>query len=198
MKRLFDVVFSFIALLLLLPFFFLFAILIIMDSGFPVFYSQKRVGKNGIDFSLLKFRTMKKDSDRQGLLTIGKKDSRITRSGYLLRKHKLDELPQLFNVFIGDMSLVGPRPEVRKYVEFYNEEQKKVLTLKPGITDYASIEYSNENEILAKTENPEELYIREVMPSKLKLNLKYIEEQDILTDLKIIFKTVGKIIYSPF
>lgn len=198
MKRLFDIVFSFVALLLLLPFFFLFAVLIIIDSGFPVFYSQKRVGKNGVDFSLLKFRTMKKDSDQQGLLTIGKKDSRITRIGYFLRKHKLDELPQLFNVLFGDMSLVGPRPEVRKYVELYNEEQKKVLTLKPGITDYASIEYSNENEILFKTENPEELYIREVMPSKLRLNLKYIGEQDILTDLKIVFKTVGKIIRSSF
>ena len=192
LKRIFDIIFSLIGILILLPFFVLFAILIISDSGFPIFYSQKRVGRNEIDFPLLKFRTMKKDSDKKGLLTISEKDSRITNIGYFLRKYKIDELPQLFNVLIGNMSLVGPRPEVRKYVEIYNAEQKKVLSVKPGITDYASIEYANENEILSKSENPEQLYINEVMPAKLKLNLKYIAEKSFLTDLKIILKTIGK------
>jgi len=194
LKRIFDIVFSLIGIIILLPFLFLFTILVIIDSGFPVFYFQKRVGRNGIDFSLLKFRTMKKDSDKKGLLTVGEKDSRITSSGYFLRKYKIDELPQLFNVLIGSMSLVGPRPEVKKYVEMYNAEQKKVLSVKPGITDYASIEYANENAILAKSENPEQLYINEVMPAKLKLNLKYIEDQSFFTDLKIIFKTIGRIV----
>ncbi len=193
MKRLFDILFSLIGILLLIPFFFLFAITIVLNSGFPIFYSQKRVGKNGIDFSLFKFRTMKKDSDKKGLLTVGEKDSRITSIGYFLRKYKMDELPQLFNVLIGDMSLVGPRPEVRKYVEMYNARQKKVLSIKPGITDYASIEYSNENVILSKSENPEHFYIHEVMPAKLNLNLKYIEEQSLRTDWKIILKTLEKI-----
>jgi lipopolysaccharide/colanic/teichoic acid biosynthesis glycosyltransferase len=194
LKRIFDIVLSLVGILILLPFFFLFAILIIFDSGFPVFYSQKRVGRNGIDFSLLKFRTMKKYSEKQGLLTVGEKDSRITNAGYFLRKYKIDELPQLFNVLIGEMSLVGPRPEVKKYTEMYNAEQKKVLSAKPGITDYASIEYANENEILSKSQDPEHLYINEVMPAKLKLNLKYIQEQSFFTDLKIIFRTIGKIL----
>lgn len=194
MKRLFDIIFSLIGIIILFPFFILFALLIIIDSGFPVFYLQKRVGKNGVDFSLFKFRTMKIDSDKKGLLTVGTKDSRITNAGYFLRKYKLDELPQLMNVMLGDMSLVGPRPEVRKYVELYSEEQKKVLAVMPGITDYASIEYSNENELIAKSENPEELYIKEIMPAKLNLNLKYIKEQSFATDIKIILKTIGKII----
>lgn len=192
-KRVFDIIFSFIGLIILLPFFFLFALLIVIDSGLPVFYFQKRVGKNGKDFSLWKFRTMKNDSEKFGQLTIGKKDSRVTSIGFFIRKYKLDELPQLINVFIGKMSLVGPRPEVRKYVEMYNEEQKKVLAVKPGITDYASVEYSNENEMLGNSENPEQLYITEVMPAKLKLNLQYISEQNFLTDVKIIFRTLGKI-----
>jgi lipopolysaccharide/colanic/teichoic acid biosynthesis glycosyltransferase len=192
-KRWFDILFSLIGLLLLLPFFFLFAILIVVDSGFPVFYFQKRVGKGEKDFYLLKFRTMKNDSDKQGLLTIGK-DPRITSAGSFLRKYKMDELPQLLNVLIGDMSIVGPRPEVKKYVVMYNEEQKKVLSIRPGITDYASIEYSNENERIARSKDPELLYIKEIMPEKLKLNLQYISEQSFLTDLKIIIKTIGKIL----
>ena len=195
MKRLFDIIFSFIGIIILLPFFLMFAIMIIVSSGFPVFYFQKRVGRDGIDFSLVKFRTMKINSHKKGLLTVGEKDSRITSMGYFLRKYKMDEFPQLFNVLFGDMSLVGPRPEVRKYVEMYNAEQKKVLSVKPGITDYASIEYSNENSILVKSENPERLYINEVMPAKLKLNLKYIKEQNFFTDLKIIFKTMEKILF---
>lgn len=194
LKRFFDIVCSLTGIIILFPFFLLFAILIIIDSGFPVFYSQPRVGRNGIDFFLLKFRSMKNDSDTKGLLTVGEKDIRITSIGYFLRKYKIDELPQLFNVLIGDMSLVGPRPEVRKYVEMYNAEQKQVLSVKPGITDYASIEYANENEILVKSENPDQLYINEVMPAKLRLNVKYIQEQNFFTDIKIIFKTIGKII----
>ena len=137
---------------------------------------------------------MRTGADKKGLLTVGGRDSRVTRMGYFIRKYKIDELPQLLNVFIGNMSLVGPRPEVRKYVDLYNENQKQVLIVKPGITDYASIEYSKENELLGKAENPEKVYIDEIMPAKLKLNLKYIEEQSIGTDFKIIFKTFAKIL----
>jgi lipopolysaccharide/colanic/teichoic acid biosynthesis glycosyltransferase len=165
-----------------------------MDSRGGIFYKQTRVGKNGKDFKLFKFRSMRSDSDKAGLLTVGGRDSRITKVGYYLRKYKIDELPQLINVFLGDMSLVGPRPEVRKYVAMYNDQQLKVLNVKPGITDYASIEYSNENEILGKAADPEKVYIEEIMPDKLKLNLKYIEDQGVLTDIKIIFKTVFKIL----
>jgi lipopolysaccharide/colanic/teichoic acid biosynthesis glycosyltransferase len=193
-KRIFDIVFSLTGILILSPFLLLFSILVAVNSGFPVLYIQKRVGKNSSDFSLLKFRTMQADSDKKGLITVGSRDPRVTGIGYFLRKYKIDELPQLFNVLAGDMSLVGPRPEVRKYVELYNTEQQKVLSVKPGITDYASIEYSNENEMLLRSEKPEELYIQDVMPAKLKLNLKYIQEQSLLTDIKIILKTIGKLI----
>lgn len=193
-KRLFDIFFSLIGLLVLFIPFIIISIIIVLDSRGGIFYKQTRVGKDGIDFSLLKFRSMATGSDKSGLLTVGGRDSRITKIGYSLRKYKIDELPQLINVLAGDMSLVGPRPEVRKYVELYNLEQKKVLSVKPGITDYASIEYSNENELLGKAENPEEVYINEIMPAKLKLNLKYIEEQGLGTDFKIIFRTIGKIL----
>jgi lipopolysaccharide/colanic/teichoic acid biosynthesis glycosyltransferase len=192
-KRVFDFICSFIGFIILLPLFVIISIIIILDSKGGVFYKQVRVGKDNIDFKLLKFRTMAAGSDKKGLLTVGGRDSRITRSGYFLRKYKLDELPQLINVMTGDMSLVGPRPEVRKYVDLYNEEQKKVLIVLPGITDYASIEYSNENELLARSADPEKTYIEEVMPAKLKLNAKYIVEQGLGTDLKIIFRTLGKI-----
>jgi lipopolysaccharide/colanic/teichoic acid biosynthesis glycosyltransferase len=168
--------------------------LIILDSRGGVFYKQVRVGKNDSDFYLLKFRSMRTDADKKGLLTVGGRDPRITRMGYYLRKYKIDELPQLLNVLKGDMSLVGPRPEVRKYVSLYNNEQKKVLSVQPGITDYASIEYSNENEILGKADDPEQVYIDEIMPAKLQLNLKYIAEKSIATDFKIIFRTLRKII----
>ncbi|MCE9538114.1 MAG: sugar transferase [Bacteroidetes bacterium] len=194
LKRIFDISFSFIGLVILLPFFIIIGLLIVIDSAGGVFYKQARVGKNNIDFYLFKFRSMRTGADKKGLLTVGGRDSRITRMGYFIRKYKIDELPQLLNVLLGDMSLVGPRPEVRKYVDLYNEKQKQVLSVKPGITDYASIEYSNENELLGKAENPEQVYIDEIMPEKLKLNLKYIDEQGIITDLKIIFKTIGKII----
>jgi lipopolysaccharide/colanic/teichoic acid biosynthesis glycosyltransferase len=194
LKRLFDIFFSLIGLIVLLPFFLVISILIIIDSKGGVFYKQVRVGKGEIDFKLFKFRSMRTDSDKKGLLTVGGRDSRITRMGYYIRKYKIDELPQLINVLLGDMSLVGPRPEVRRYTDLYNDEQKKVLSVKPGITDYASIEYSNENEILGKADDPERVYIDEIMPAKLKLNLRYIAEQGLFTDVKIIFKTVFKIL----
>jgi len=194
LKRLFDIFFSLIGLVILLPFFIIIGLIIIFDSKGGIFYKQVRVGKNGKDFGLYKFRSMKTDADKKGLLTVGGRDSRITNVGYSIRKYKLDELPQLINVFIGDMSLVGPRPEVRKYVDLYNLEQQQVLLVKAGITDYASIEYFNENELLGKSENPEKTYIDEIMPAKLKLNLKYINEYTTFTDIKIIFKTLLKII----
>lgn len=137
---------------------------------------------------------MHTDADKKGLLTVGGRDPRVTAIGYYLRKYKLDELPQLFNVLFGSMSLVGPRPEVRKYVNMYTTEQQKVLLVKPGITDYASLEYINENDLLAASSNPEETYIKEIMPAKLNLNMKYIHNQGLATDLKIIFQTIGKII----
>jgi lipopolysaccharide/colanic/teichoic acid biosynthesis glycosyltransferase len=194
LKRIFDITASFIGLIIVSPFFILIAIAIITESKGGIFYKQVRVGKNNSDFKLLKFRTMRPNSDKLGLLTVGGRDPRVTRVGYYLRKYKLDELPQLLNVFLGDMSLVGPRPEVRKYVDLYNQEQKKVLMVKPGITDYASILYSNENELLAKSENPETLYIEEIMPHKLKLNMEYINNPGLITDFKIILKTVAKIV----
>ena len=193
-KRCFDIVFALIGILILIPVYIIIGILILSDSRGGIIYRQSRVGKDNDDFFILKFRTMKVDSDKKGLLTVGAKDSRITRVGFFLRKYKLDELPQLFNVLLGDMSFVGPRPEVRKYVDMYNEEQKKVLNVKPGITDYASIEYSKENELLAKSDNPEQTYIKEVMPHKLLLNLKYIREKSFANDVKIIFRTLGKIL----
>jgi lipopolysaccharide/colanic/teichoic acid biosynthesis glycosyltransferase len=156
-----------------------------------IFYRQTRVGKDDKDFTLYKFRSMKINSDKQGLLTIGGKDHRITRAGYFLRKHKLDELPQLFNVLCGNMSFVGPRPEVRKYVSLYTNEQMKVLSVRPGITDPASIAYRNENDLLASVKtNPEEYYIKEIMPKKLALNLQYISKRTFFSDILIIFKTI--------
>lgn len=166
----------------------------IVSCGFPLFYLQTRVGKKGKDFKLFKFRTMHLDADKKGLLTVGGRDPRVTSIGYYLRKYKLDELPQLFNVLFGTMSLVGPRPEVRKYVDLYTKEQQQVLSVKPGITDFASLEYINENDLLAKSNNPEKTYIEEIMPAKLALNMKYIQQQSILVDFKIILNTIFKII----
>ena len=194
MKRIFDLISSFIGILILSPVFVVLSVWIRVDSKGGMFYRQTRVGKNNKDFKLLKFRTMHTDADKRGLLTVGMRDPRITHIGYYLRKYKLDELPQLFNVLVGDMSLVGPRPEVRKYVEMYNPEQMRVLSIRPGITDYASIMYSNENEILAKSEQPEKTYIDEIMPHKLQLNIKYIDEKNPFKDIKLILKTIFKII----
>lgn len=193
-KRLFDIFSSLLGLVILFPFLIAISVLIFVNSRGGVFYRQIRVGKNGKDFKLWKFRTMQPDSDKNGLLTVGGRDARITSLGYYLRKYKLDELPQLMNVFVGEMSVVGPRPEVRKYVDLYTSEQLHVLDVQPGITDYASIEYANENDLLAESSDPENKYIQQVMPAKLKLNMKYIAEKSLGTDLKIIFKTLGKII----
>jgi len=192
-KRLFDVVFSGLGLLFLFPFFIILSIVIVLDSKGGVFYKQVRVGKDAADFHLYKFRSMRVGSDKKGLLTVGGNDSRITKVGYFIRKYKVDELSQLINVFIGDMSLVGPRPEVRKYVDLYTKDQLRVLTVRPGITDNASITYFNENELLGKSSNPEETYINDVMPSKLSLNLLYIDNYSLFSDVKIILRTIKKI-----
>ncbi|MGP8217135.1 MAG: sugar transferase [Bacteroidia bacterium] len=192
-KRLFDIIAALLGIIILSPFLLVIALLVVFDSRGPILYLQVRIGRDMKEFKLFKFRTMYSDSDKKGLLTVGMRDNRITRAGYYLRKYKLDELPQLFNVLIGDMSIVGPRPEVPRYVALYNDEQKKALSIRPGITDYASIEYSNENEILAKSPNPEETYINEIMPAKLKLNLRYIDEMGLATDVKIIFSTLAKL-----
>jgi lipopolysaccharide/colanic/teichoic acid biosynthesis glycosyltransferase len=193
LKRCFDILFSALGLVALSPLFFVLAFLVGLSSPGGVFYRQLRVGRYGKDFRLYKFRSMRPDSDSKGLLTVGGRDPRITRIGYFLRKYKLDELPQLINVLIGDMSLVGPRPEVRKYVSLYNQEQMRVLELRPGITDYASLEYFSENDLLAGSATPEKTYIEEIMPAKLALNQRYIDEAGFVTDIKIIFKTVGRI-----
>ena len=190
MLRLFDICLSAFGLLILSPLFIIVTIWILIDSRGPVLYKQQRVGRFGVDFTLLKFRSMRVNADKAGLLTVGGRDNRITNAGYYLRKFKLDELPQLFNVLAGDMSLVGPRPEVRKYVQLYNDEQKKVLQVRPGITDLASIAYKNENELLAQSEDPEKTYINEVMPEKLRLNQHFIENPTIKNYFTIIFRTV--------
>jgi lipopolysaccharide/colanic/teichoic acid biosynthesis glycosyltransferase len=193
-KRAFDIIFSFFGLLALFPFFLFIGVWILIDSPGGIFYRQTRVGRNNRDFRLWKFRSMRPDSDKKGLLTVGGRDPRITRSGYFIRKYKIDELPQLINVLTGEMSFVGPRPEVRKYVDLYNEEQKRVLNVRPGITDVASLEYFEENDLLAKSSDPERTYIEEIMPAKLKLNLQYISKANLATDLGMIMKTIARIL----
>jgi len=187
--RLFDILISAIALTLLLPLFLVIAVLIKATSSGPVFFKQVRVGKGNKDFKIFKFRTMYMNAAQLGSLTVGSKDSRITRVGYFLRKYKLDELPQLFNVLAGEMSIVGPRPELRKYVDMYTAEQMKILNIKPGITDYASIEYRNENELLAMTPNPEQYYIEYVMPHKIQINHKYLLNKTPISYFKVIVRT---------
>tara|TARA_R110000851_G_scaffold209363_1_gene361745 strand:- start:13374 stop:13985 length:612 start_codon:yes stop_codon:yes gene_type:complete len=196
LKRSFDILSSGLGLLLISPILLIVSLAITLSSKGGVFYKQSRVGLNGVHFNILKFRTMFTGSDKKGLLTVGDRDPRVTPIGYYLRKYKLDELPQLINVLIGDMSLVGPRPEVSKYVNLYSKEDRVVLSIKPGITDYASIYFRNENEILNSSSNPEKKYIEEVMPLKLELNKKYIEEKGLLTDLKIIFMTLKSIFHK--
>jgi len=192
--RLFDILLSILGLIILSPFLLILSIAIVIESKGGVFYKQTRVGKNNKDFKLYKFRSMQSGSDKKGLLTVGDNDSRITKVGKFIRKYKLDEFAQLLNVIKGDMSLVGPRPEVRKYVDLYNQEQLMVLSVKPGITDYASIEYKDENEILAKSDNPEKAYIEEVMPHKLELNMKFINDKSLYNYIKIIFLTIFRVI----
>ena len=194
MKRLFDIVASGIGLVLLGPLFLVLAIWIKMDSKGPVFYRQVRVGKNNKNFRILKFRSMHVGADKGSLVTIGGRDSRITRSGYYIRKYKFDEIPQLINVLIGDMSLVGPRPEVRYYVNYWTPKQMHVLDVRPGITDPASIKFRNENELMEKAEAPEDYYINVIMQEKIKLYLEYVENASFWYDIKLIFMTFKVII----
>lgn len=190
MKRLFDITASFFGILILSPLLIFIGLWVGLSSKGGVFYKQIRVGRNNKDFKLYKFRSMRVNSDKQGLLTVGSKDSRITKAGYFIRKYKIDELPQLINVLKGDMSFVGPRPEVRRYVDLYSEEQMKVLSVRPGITDPASIKYRNENDILSSASNPEQYYIQHIMPDKLKINIDYINTRTFFKDIKIIFQTI--------
>ncbi|MDE5881784.1 MAG: sugar transferase [Muribaculaceae bacterium] len=194
MKRLFDIVASGLGLVVLSPLFAILAVWIKSDSKGPVFYRQTRVGKDNKDFRLFKFRSMRPDSDRLGLITVGGHDPRVTRSGYYIRKYKLDELPQLINVFRGDMSLVGPRPEVRRYVDMYTPEQMRVLSVRPGITSLASIRYRNENDILAASDDPDRCYVEQVMPDKLAIDLEYVDRASLWNDIKLIFSTFKEII----
>lgn len=192
MKRLFDLVLSICGILFLLPFFIIVSVLIKLDSPGGIIFKQTRVTKGGKEFKIFKFRTMRPDTEKQGQITIGA-DNRITSVGNFLRKTKLDELPQLFNIVMGDMSFVGPRPEVPKYVAMYNKNQKEILNVRAGITDYASIYFSNESEILGKQKEPEKFYIEKIMPYKIELNKKYIKEAGLITDIKIIFLTIFKV-----
>ena len=193
-KRGFDIVVSFIGLLILLPIFLIVAIIIKLDSKGSIFFRQIRVGKNGKEFKIFKFRTMVVDAEEKGMQITVDGDSRITKPGNFLRRSKIDELPQLINVLIGDMSFVGPRPEVPKYVAMYDENQRSILKIRPGITDIASIEYRDENSILAQSKNPEEAYINEIMPRKIELNFKYIENMSVIYDIKLIIETIFKVI----
>ncbi len=190
MIRFFDVIFSSLGILILLPLFVLIYILVIAESRGGGFYIQNRVGKDGIDFKLLKFRSMRMGSDNKGLITVGERDPRITKIGYFLRKFKLDELPQLLNVLFNEMSLVGPRPEVKKYVDMYSLEQREILKVKPGITDFASIYYNSENKILALAKDSENEYINTIMPHKINLNLKFIRNPTLKIYFSILFKTI--------
>lgn len=194
MKRIFDLIASGTGLLVLSPLFLVLAIWIKSDSRGGIFYKQLRVGRNNKDFKLYKFRSMREGADKKGLITVGGRDPRVTRSGYYLRKYKLDELPQLINVLKGEMSLVGPRPEVRKYVTTYTPEQMQVLSVRPGITDPASIKYRNESELLARAENPEEYYMEVIMQDKLAINLAYAESNSFIKDIGLIFKTFTTIL----
>lgn len=194
MKRLFDILLSGIGLLIISPLFLIVAIWIKLDSPGPIFYRQVRVGRYNKDFRIFKFRSMRIGSDKGSLVTIGGRDPRITRSGYFIRKFKIDELPQLINVLVGDMSLVGPRPEVRHYVNYWTEEQMHVLDVRPGITDPASIKFRNENELLAQAEDPEKYYIEVIMQEKIKLYLDYVKKNSLCYDIKLIFQTFWVII----
>ena len=193
MIRFFDVIFTGGGLIVLSPLFLVLYVLIRLESKGGGFYTQERIGKDGVPFKLYKFRSMRVGSDKKGLITVGGHDPRITKTGYFIRKYKLDELPQLWNVLIGDMSLVGPRPEVEKYTRLYTEEQRKVLSVHPGITDWASIEYVDENVILGQAEDPDKAYIERIMPDKIRYNMKWINNQGIVEYFKIIFCTFFRI-----
>lgn len=193
-KRIFDFTVSLIGVIILSPIFVIVSVSIKLDSKGNILFLQRRVGQYGKEFNIYKFRTMVTNAEKLGTqITIGK-DNRITRVGAFLRKFKIDELPQLFNVLKGDMSLVGPRPEVPKYVNLYTEEQRKVLQVRPGITDIASLRYKDENDILGSVDNPEEYYVNVIMKDKLKLNIEYIEKSNIFLDIYLIIKTIVKCI----
>ena len=194
MKRLFDIVASGCGLLFLSPLLLCVAIWIKLDSKGPVFFRQVRVGRYNKDFRMFKFRSMRIGSDKGSLVTIGKRDPRVTRSGYFIRKYKIDELPQLINVFIGNMSIVGPRPEVRHYVNYWTPEQLHVLDVRPGITDPASIKFRNENELLEKVDNPEQFYIEVIMQEKIQLYLEYVKNASLGYDIQLIFQTFWTIL----
>ena len=194
MKRLFDIIASGCGLIVLSPLFVILAIWVKLDSEGPVFYRQVRVGYKNKDFRIFKFRSMRIGSDNGSLVTIGGRDPRVTRSGYFIRKFKFDELPQLINVFLGDMSLVGPRPEVRHYVDYWTPEQMHVLDARPGITDPASIKFRNENELMEQAEDPEKYYIEVIMQEKLKLYLEYVNNHSFFGDIGLIFKTFWVIV----
>jgi len=194
MKRVLDIIIALIVLFLFLPFGIVISFLILLESKGGVFYKQERIGLHGKPFGLLKFRSMRPDSDKLGQLTVGERDPRVTNIGHFIRKYKLDEFPQFINVLIGEMSIIGPRPEVKKYVDLYTNEQRAILNVKPGITDYASIEYFDESRLLGESENPEQTYIQEIMPAKLILNQKYLANPNVLHDFKIMWLTFRKII----
>ncbi|MCH2230928.1 MAG: sugar transferase [Crocinitomicaceae bacterium] len=194
MKRVFDIIVSVVILSFFLPFGILIGIIIAFTSKGGVFYVQERIGKHAKPFGLFKFRTMSVGADKAGKLTVGMRDSRITKIGYFLRKYKLDEFPQFLNVLFGTMSVVGPRPEVKEFTDLYDQSQQEVLKVKPGITDLASLEYFNENEILGKSEDPKKTYIEIVMPAKLELNKKYISNPSMTHDIQIMWRTFKKII----
>jgi lipopolysaccharide/colanic/teichoic acid biosynthesis glycosyltransferase len=193
-KRCFDIVFSLICLMLLTPLLLLISFIIIIDSKGPVFFIQGRVGKNNQDFNIYKFRTMRIQSESKGLLTLGNHDSRITQVGYFLRRYKIDEFPQLLNILKGDMSFVGPRPELRYYVNFYSEDDLRIFEVRPGITGLASLKYRNEVELLKAAENPEEFFIKTIIPDKLKYNKAYIKQRHFFFDLKLIFITIVQVV----
>lgn len=195
-KRFFDILFSFLGIVILSPVGLIISVILLISSKGKVFFIQQRAGKNNHGFRLVKFRTMKIVTGNNSLITIGVRDPRLTKVGYFLRKYKLDELPQLINILKGDMSFVGPRPEVPKYVELYTVEQKKVLDVRPGLTDFASLKFFDENRILAEYDDPEKAYVEQVLPEKLRLSLKYIEEQSFLLDLKLIWLTIKRVFTS--
>jgi len=194
-KRIFDITLSLILLSIFFPFGLLISVWILIESSGGVFYKQARIGQKGIPFKMFKFRSMRQNSDKLGQLTVGMRDPRITRSGYFIRKYKLDEFPQFINVLKGDMSIVGPRPEVQEFVDLYTDEQRKILNVKPGITDYASLEYFKENELLGMSDDPRKTYVEEIMPAKIELNMKYIQHPGLLNDIKIMWRTFLKIVH---
>ena len=193
MTRIFDILLATLGLVILSPLLIFVYVAIVLESRGGGFYRQERTGRYGKPFRLIKFLSMNVNADKHGLITVGGHDNRITRVGYYIRKYKIDELPQLINVVKGDMSIVGPRPEVKKYTDLYTEEQCKILDVRPGITDYASIKYVDENEILGTSDNPERTYIEHIMPDKIKLNMIYISQNGIKEYFKIIFLTLTNI-----